>query len=139
MKVTSKHADATLAKLASVMERNTTLATGSEAKAAQSGPVATYTPSATPPASARKPQRSIGSRTSGIRLQADDNSRIRQIIQAGLELQETLAVSDVIRLALAAYDPKRLTADDIAQLRAKDGRSAAAKSRRSPHNVTAPQ
>lgn len=125
MKTTSRQADATLAQLTRVMARNTSLATSTPPVPA--GPVATYTkPAASAPP--RKPliatqARAAGS--SGIRLKADDHARIRQVILAGLELQHTLTASDAIRLALHAYDPKQLTADDIARLRASDGRSHA--------------
>jgi hypothetical protein len=139
MKVTSKQADATLARLTTAMQRNTTLATGSkDAGAAMAGPVATYTPQPAP----RRASQSIvagpsGGRATGIRLKPDDNTKIREGIQAGLALAETLAVSDVIRIALRAYDPRHLSASDIAQLRARDGRSNPARLRGgSPATVT---
>lgn len=129
-KITSKQADATLAKLTSVMHRNTALATSTPIAA---GPSATYTmPQAPAPATApAKPKAAASSvareTRSGIRLRAEDTARIREVIQAGLSFQETLTTVDVIRLALAAYDPKRLTATDIATLWNKDGRSARAR------------
>lgn len=123
MKATSKQADATLAKLTTAMQRNTSLATGGQAQ--HTSPVATYTPQPQP----RKVLVSAGPRASGIRLKPDDNTRIRAVIQAGLSLQETLTVTDVIRLALEAYDPQRLNASDIARLRARDGRSNPARAR----------
>ena len=111
MKVTSKHADATMAKLASVMNRNTTLATGNEPKAAS--PVATYTARPVLPPTTAFPRTTLSPNASGIRLKPNDHAKIREVIQAGLALQETLAVSDVLRIALAAYDPKRLSTDAI--------------------------
>lgn len=127
MKITSKQADATLAKLTSAMARNTSLATTAEsAVSASASPVATYTAT-----TVRTPSRPVSSkpvsRTSGIRLKPVDLDKIHQVIQAGLELRENLAASDVIRLALAAYDPKRLSPTDIAALKARDGRSQKAR------------
>lgn len=115
--ITTKQADATMARLTSAMARNTALATSTPRPAAASGPVATYTPA---------PRKNVPTRSranaSGIRLLADDQARIRQVLQAGLDLQVNLAMSEVIRLALRAYDPRRLTRQDIEQLRASDGR-----------------
>ena len=127
MKTTSKQADAklaTLAKLTNAMQRNTSLATGGQPRHA--GPVATYTPQ--PPAP--RTSAPANTRTSGIRLKPNDHVKIRAVIQAGLALQETLTVADTIRLALEAYDPKRLNASDIARLRASDGRLSKAAARR---------
>ena len=131
MKITSKQADASLAKLTSritsAMERNTTLATG-KGSLHSASPVATYTAQPVAP----KPQAPIpppvtprhARSTSGVRLNAGDLARIRQIVQAGFDLQQQLTTSDAIRLALRAFDPKRLTASDIAQVRAETSRAA---------------
>ena len=126
MKVTSKQADATLEKLTSVMQRNTALATSTPVSRQTQGPVATYTPQASLPLLPKTGGRSA---SSGIRLKPADHEKIRRVIQAGLELQETLVVSDVIRIALAAYAPRKLTSTEIVQLRATDGRKLAAKAR----------
>jgi hypothetical protein len=122
MKVTSKQADATLAKLTSAMHRNTTLATSTES--AFAAPAATYTPAPPPPPSPTPRLRSSASHNCGIRLKPSDTAKVREVIQAGLAFQQTLALSDVIRLALHAYDPRRLTEADLQRLRASDGRTA---------------
>lgn len=122
MKVTSKQADATLAKLTHAMQRNTTLATATAPTPASVGPVATYTAQPVKPITV-----SARSKRSGIRLNAHDNQKIGEVIQAGLALETTLAVSEVIHLALRAYDPKSLKAEDIRWLRTIDGRSQASK------------
>jgi len=128
MKITSKQADALAAKLTTAMQRNTTLATGKGSTQA-AGPVATYTPQPPEPRPmgaliSGSPKHPSG-RRSGIRLKADDDAKIREIIQAGFAFQENLTATDAIRLALRAYGPKHLTQADIAQIRAKDGRSNA--------------
>lgn len=126
--VSSKQADATLAKLTTAMQRNTTLATGNQEqpnRAAFNAPASTYKPQPVPPvriASGR-------SATSGIRFKPNDHAKIRQIIHAGLDLQENLSASDVIRIVLHAYDPRKLTGEDIARLHASDGRFLQAKGR----------
>ncbi len=120
MKVSSKQADATLAKLTSVMQRNTTLATNAPQ---QPSPVSTYT---LPAKTKSPPSTHKHSRGSGIRLKSDDDAKIMEVIRAGLNLNETLNTSDVIRLALRAYKPESITSNDIAYLRAKDGRTASA-------------
>lgn len=110
-----------LARLTGAMQRNTTLAAGTASTPAAHGPAASYTPA--PP----KLHHSATRRRSGIRLYADDTRRIAEVIQAGLPLGATLAMSQVIRLALRAYDPKRLNADDIMWLRTANGNSRSAK------------
>lgn len=132
MKVTSKQADATLNKLTSMMQRNTSLATSTPVSRQTSGPVATYAPQPPAPVLTKPVGRSA---SSGIRLKPADHEKIRKVIQAGLDLQETLVVSDVIRIALAAYDPKRLGIDEIERLRATDGRKLAAKARATQRNI----
>ena len=129
MKVTSKQADALAAKLTNAMQRNTSLATG-KGNTQAAGPIATYTPQSPPHDSmnavAPLSTKHSSGRRSGIRLKADDDAKIREIIQAGFSFQENLTATDAIRLALRAYDAKRLSQADIALIRAKDGRSNAA-------------
>ncbi len=61
-------------------------------------------------------------RTSGLRFTAPDHKRINGIINQALSLGERIPMSDAVRLALIAYDPRSLTAADLAALQATDGR-----------------
>lgn len=121
MKVSSKDASDMAAKLTSAMQRNTSLATNAKnIQSMATSPVSSYTVQQPTPA---KATRSVSPRTSGMRFKPQDHARIREVIQAGLGLQETLSTTEVVRLALQAFDPKRLTPSDIARVRASDGRS----------------
>jgi hypothetical protein len=61
-------------------------------------------------------------RTSGLRFTAHDHERINRIINQALSLGERIPMSDAVRLALIAYDPRSLTTADLAALHATDGR-----------------
>jgi hypothetical protein len=51
-----------------------------------------------------------------------DHQRINGIINQALSLGQRIPMSDAIRLALIAYNPKSLTTADIAAVQATDGR-----------------
>jgi phage baseplate assembly protein W len=61
-------------------------------------------------------------RTSGLRFTAPYRERINRIINQALSLGERIPMSDAVRLALIAYDPRSLTTADLAALHATDGR-----------------
>ena len=120
MKVTTKQADSLAVKLQNAMDRNTSLAVG-KGTLPSPGPVSTYAPE--PVATKlviptqRISQQQPGARRSGIRLKNEDDKKIREIIQAGFALQHNLNATDAIRIALQAYDAKRLAAADIVRIR----------------------
>lgn len=63
------------------------------------------------------------SSTTALRLKPDEHAKILDIVQQGLTLQEQLSTSDVLRIALLAFDVRKLSHSQIAGLRAKDGRA----------------
>ena len=122
---TQSLADSAMAKLEQAMDRNSTLA------AAATLPPPAPAVSPTPPASmpplpvrAQHPRRLVRHtlRTSGLRFTAQDHDRINRTINQALSMGERVPMSDAVRLALQAYDPRTLTHEQLAALRAANGR-----------------
>ena len=116
-------ADSAMAKLGQAMDRNSTLAAAATLpQPAVSSPPPASMP--TPPARAQQPRRLVrhSLRTSGLRFTAQDHERINRTINQALSMGERIPMSDAVRLALLAYDPRTLTHEQLAALRAANGR-----------------
>ncbi|MEI8194336.1 MAG: hypothetical protein WCI73_00345 [Phycisphaerae bacterium] len=126
---TQSLADSTMALLGKAMDRNSRLAAPPPvvpplnalvpplpAAASTGAPVAVVVrtrPITSPPRIVR---------TSGLRFTAQDHQRINRILNQALALGERIPMSDAVRLALIAYDPRALTTADLMALQATDGR-----------------
>lgn len=125
---TKSLADSTMALLGQAMDRNTRLTssvvTPMKAPASPALPAVPVAPLRTAAVPRMRPTPPIPHtiRTSGLRFTAMDHQRINGIINQALSLGQRIPMSDAIRLALIAYNPKSLTAADIAAVQATDGR-----------------
>ena len=116
-----------MALLGKAMDRNSRLAASVPTPANAPAPPVTAASIAPPPAPAVTRIPAVipvrpAVRTSGLRFTAHDHERINRIINQALSLGERIPMSDAVRLALIAYDPRSLTTADIAALHATDGR-----------------
>jgi hypothetical protein len=123
---TKSLADSTMALLGKAMDRNSHLAATVPPPAKAPAPVAVAAIASLPgPPVTRMPAVAPtrpAVRTSGLRFTAHDHERINRIINQALSLGERIPMSDAVRLALIAYDPRSLTTADLAALHATDGR-----------------
>lgn len=121
----TQQADHTLDKLTQVMERNKQHQTPAMVTAAVHASTA-FRPN---PAAPVVLQARIRRNSTGIRLKPDEEERVRAILRQGLALNETLTLSDALKIALMEYDPRNLTPAAVQALRIKDGRAKRAASR----------
>ena len=125
---TKSLAESTMALLGQAMDRNTRLTssvvTPMKALASPALPDVPVPPLQTVALPRPRPIPPIPHpiRTSGLRFTAMDHQRINGIINQALSLGQRIPMSDAIRLALIAYNPKSLTTADIAAVQATDGR-----------------
>jgi hypothetical protein len=129
---TKSLAESTMAMLGQAMDRNSQLVASARPVAAApiaSVPAAVAAPTppapvstfvAEPQSHARNARPNI--RTSGLRFTSQDHDRINRIINQALSIGQRIPMSDAVRLALIAYDPRMLRTSDITALQATDGR-----------------
>jgi hypothetical protein len=121
----TQQADHTLDKLTQVMERNKQHQTPAMVTAAVQASAVRPQPSTPAVLQAR-----IRRNSTGIRLKPDEEERVRAILRQGLALNETLTLSDALKIALMEYHPRNLTPAAVQALRIKDGRAKRAASAR---------